>query len=43
MQKQRNMKQHVSLVGALHVGFGILGVLGALAIYFGFIFLLNYL
>lgn len=37
------MKQHVSLVGALHVGFGILGVLGALAIYFGFIFLLNYL
>ncbi len=43
MEKQRNMKQHVSLVGALHVGFGILGVLGALAIYFSFIFLFNYL
>jgi len=27
------MKQHVSFVGALHVGFGILGLLGALAIY----------
>ena len=37
------MKQHVTLVGALHVGFGILGVLGALAIYFSFIFLFNYL
>lgn len=32
MQK-RDMKQHVSFVGALHVGFGILGLLGALAIY----------
>lgn len=29
----RNMKQHITLVGALHVGFGILGLLGALAIY----------
>ena len=37
------MKQHVTLVGALHVGFGILGVVGALAIYFGFVFLFNYL
>jgi len=27
------MKQHVTLVGALHVGFGILGLMGALAIY----------
>ena len=30
------MKQHVSFVGALHVGFGILGLLGALAIYLVF-------
>lgn len=36
------MKQHVSFVGALHIGFGILGVLGAFAIYFGFIFLFQF-
>ena len=34
----RNMKQHVSFVGALHVGFGILGLLGALAVYLAFHF-----
>ncbi len=33
------MKQHVSFVGALHIGFGILGLMGALAIFFGFQFL----
>lgn len=38
MEKKRNMKQQISLVGALHVGFGILGVLGALAIYLTFQF-----
>lgn len=38
MEKKRNMKQQVSLVGALHVGFGILGLLGALAIYLTFQF-----
>ena len=38
MEKQRDMKQHVSFVGALHVGFGILGALGALAIYITFRF-----
>ena len=43
MEKQRNMKQHVTFVGALHVGFGILGVVGALAIYFGFTFLYNFI
>jgi hypothetical protein len=36
--ERRNMKQHVSLVGALHIGFGILGLLGALAVYFAFRF-----
>ena len=35
------MKQHVSLVGALHIGFGILGLIGTLAIYFGFQFLFD--
>ena len=39
MEKQRNMKQHVSFVGALHIGFGLLGLIGALAIFFGFQFL----
>ena len=38
MERKRNMKQHVSFVGALHVGFGILGLLGALAVYFAFHF-----
>ena len=33
------MKQHVSFVGALHIGFGLLGIAGALAIFFGFQFL----
>ena len=32
------MKQHVSFVGALHVGFGILGLIGALAVYITFNF-----
>lgn len=36
--ERRNMKQHVSFVGALHVGFGILGLLGALAVYLSFKF-----
>ena len=36
--EKRNMKQHVSFVGALHIGFGILGLLGALAIYISFKF-----
>lgn len=33
------MKQHVSFVGALHIGFGILGLLGAFALFIGFQFL----
>jgi hypothetical protein len=36
--EKRNMKQHVSFVGALHVGFGIFGLLGALAVYIIFNF-----
>jgi len=42
MMEKRNMKQHVSLVGALHVGFGILGLLGALAVYLSFHFVFGY-
>ena len=32
------MKQHVSFVGALHIGFGILGLLGALTVFIIFNF-----
>ena len=39
METKRNMRQHVSFVGALHIGFGLLGVAGALAIFFGLQFL----
>ena len=31
--KKTNMKSHVTLVAALHIGFGILTILGALATY----------
>ncbi len=43
MEKQRNIKQHISFVGALHIGFGILGLLGALAIFFGFQFIFQFI
>ncbi len=42
MEKKRNMKQHVSFVGALHIGFGLLSLAGALAIFFGFQFLFEF-
>jgi len=42
MEKKRNMKQHVPFVGALHIGFGLLGLAGALAIFFGFQFLFEF-
>jgi hypothetical protein len=28
------MKKHVTVVGAIHIGFGILGLIGALAVFF---------
>jgi hypothetical protein len=34
----RNIKQHVTFVGALHIGFGILGLISALVIYILFNF-----
>ncbi|MEN8203237.1 MAG: hypothetical protein ABFS28_11625 [Bacteroidota bacterium] len=40
--EKRNMKQHVSFAGALHVGFGILGLLGALAVYLSFHFAFSF-
>jgi hypothetical protein len=41
--ERRNMKQHVSFVGALHIGFGILGLLGALAVYLTFSFAFGFI
>jgi hypothetical protein len=38
----RNMKQHISFVGAIHIGFGILGLLGALTIFIIFNFAGNF-
>lgn len=40
--EKRNMKQQVSLVGSLHIGFGILGFIGAFALFFGFQFIFNF-
>ncbi|MEA1886425.1 MAG: hypothetical protein U9N72_04375 [Bacteroidota bacterium] len=34
MEKVRNMRKHVTVVGALHIGFGILGIVGALIVFF---------
>lgn len=36
--EKRNANQHVSFVGALHIGFGILGLIGALAVFIVFNF-----
>jgi hypothetical protein len=32
------MKKHVTVVGAIHIGFGILGLIGAVAVYFALTF-----
>ena len=28
------MKKHVTVVGAIHIGFGVLGLIGAVAVFF---------
>jgi Na+-driven multidrug efflux pump len=35
MEDSNKMKKHVTIVGAIHIGFGILGLIGALAAFFG--------
>jgi hypothetical protein len=35
------MKKHVTVVGAIHIGFGILGLIGAVALSFVFTFLIG--
>lgn len=34
MEKKRDMKKHVTFVAALHIGFGVLGLIGSIVIYF---------
>jgi hypothetical protein len=34
MEESNKMKKHVTVVGAIHIGFGILGLIGALAVFF---------
>jgi hypothetical protein len=35
MEEQIRMKKHVTIVGAIHIGFALLGLIGALFAYFG--------
>ena len=42
MEKTRNMKKHVTFVGALHIGFGILGIIGAIVTFFALNFALSF-
>jgi len=32
--EESKMKKHVTVVGAIHIGFGILGLVGAIAVFF---------
>ena len=32
--EENKMKKHVTIVGAIHIGFGLLGLIGAMAIFF---------
>jgi len=34
VMEDSKMKKHVTVVGAIHIGFGILGLIGALAVFF---------
>ncbi|MCD4770354.1 MAG: hypothetical protein K8R35_09320 [Bacteroidales bacterium] len=36
MDKKRDMKKHVTFVAALHIGFGVLGVIGMVILFFVF-------
>jgi hypothetical protein len=38
MEKVRDMKKHVTVVAALHIGFGVLGFIGSIVLYFLFDF-----
>ena len=34
VMEDSKMKKHVTVVGAIHIGFGILGLIGAVAVFF---------
>ena len=34
MEELNKMKKHVTVVGAIHIGFGLIGLLGALTLFF---------
>lgn len=34
MEESNKMKKHVTVVGAIHIGFGLLGLMAALAVFF---------
>jgi hypothetical protein len=36
------MKKHVTVVGAIHIGFGILGLIGAVAVFFALNFAIGF-
>ncbi len=42
METKRDMKKHVTFVGALHIGFGILGIIGAVVIFFAMNFAVSF-
>ncbi len=42
METKRDMKKHVTFVGALHIGFGILGIIGAVITFFAMNFALSF-
>jgi hypothetical protein len=41
MEESNRMKKHVTVVGAIHIGFGFLGLIGALAAFFALNFAKN--
>jgi hypothetical protein len=36
MERRRDMRKHVTFVAALHIGFGVLSLIGAIVVYFVF-------
>jgi len=40
--EKSNIRQHVTFVGALHIGFGILGLMGSLVIFLLFSFIVGF-
>ena len=41
--EESKMKKHVTVVGAIHIGFGILGLIGAVAVFFALHFAMGFI